>query len=176
MLRPLWARAQPPGRAPKRRRGGWRQRLDDSEDERDDQGISFLASGLLQEWADGLTSAVRLQRHMANAARDGFVHPMVQTLAQLGEGKHAHANLVDLLGGLGLRSLQTKLDAPDAVTDMMLPSTMLRLLHQEYPQRICKTAWGGLDQASRFLVRVSEKAQNTRVGRPAPSSYRQSRG
>jgi len=114
MLRQLWA----PPRTRRRLRGGWRQRADDDDDD-DELGegrISRLAGGILLDWADGVTSAESLQRHMRNEDLDQRdlgqrAHPMVQRLAQVGEGPHAHAGLRTVLERVGLLTLQTTIEA-----------------------------------------------------------------
>eukprot|EP00969_Alexandrium_andersonii_P048967 2147838-Alexandrium_andersonii.AAC.1 len=78
----------------KRKRGGWRQQLEQSDSEEyDEQGISRLAAGHLLEWCDGETSASRVVNHMRNASLDGFAHPMVAKIAKAGVGQHAQAGL-----------------------------------------------------------------------------------
>ena len=62
MLHPLWARE-----SRKRPRGGWRQRLERGELEHDeDVHISKLTAGHLLDWADGVTSAAKVERVFDN--------------------------------------------------------------------------------------------------------------
>ena len=116
MLRPLYEvrSARPKARG----LGGWRQRQAHLDEEGDDSvstgTISRLAGGLLQDWAEGTSSASRMQFHVANAASDGMTHPMILKLASIGKGRHAQAGLRRVLAETGLEDLQTRLDVPDA--------------------------------------------------------------
>ena len=58
---------------------------------------------------------------------------MVQRLAIVGQGQHAHARLRELLGRIGLLGLQTAIPRPIDVTVMLLPSTLVKVLWKEYP-------------------------------------------
>ena len=72
--------------------------------------LSMLAGGLLKSWGEGVLSASELQVHMANAVADGLEHPMVQRLADVGDGRHAHEGLIALLTEIGVLELITPLD------------------------------------------------------------------
>ena len=102
--------------------------------------ISQLAAGLLLEWADGDISAQRLQSHLHHSQQDSEsmgqrVHPMVQRLAGIGAGEHALRGLRSELESLGLVALQTRLDPPQPVQAMRLPSTMIQMIFAHYPDR-----------------------------------------
>ena len=107
MLSALWAM---PKKRP--RRGGWRQQMEAEELDEDpgDRGLSRLAAGHLLDWADGASSASKVQYHMANALADGLDHPMVRRLAGIGEGRNASTGLFKLLGDLGVKSLLTEVE------------------------------------------------------------------
>ena len=139
MLRPLFAKP----RKRRRLRGGWRQRAavddDEASDDRLDSFLSRLAGGQLLDWCDGVTSASQVQAHMQNAVLDDRAmgrepHCMVQKLADIGESQHAHAGLLSLLEDLGLAALLTvqPLSETTAVNTMLLPSTVIRVVHQHY--------------------------------------------
>jgi len=137
MLAPLWA---PLNAGRKRRRGGWRQRLARDDDDADEIfDMSNLAAGHLLSWCDGIQSAAELQRHMADAVSDGFNHPMVTRLAKIGgssarrTSQHCHDGLVNLLEVCGVNRCLTVLPAPSAVTHIILPSTLIRMMAQDYP-------------------------------------------
>ena len=72
--------------------------------------LSRLAAGLLKSWGEGVLSASELQVHMANAVADGLEHPMVQRLADVGTGQHAHEGLMALMGRIGVLDLLTPLE------------------------------------------------------------------
>lgn len=56
---------------------------------------------------------------------------MMHRLAAVGEGQHAHQGLLDLLGTCGVPQQLTRCPG-EMVTDMLLPSTWIKLLHA-YP-------------------------------------------
>ena len=101
--------------------------------------MSKLAAGLLQSWCDGTLSASELQRHMESEVDDQRAmrqraHPMVERLRGIGPDQNAQRGLRELLGGLGLLRMQTTLEVVDNVDTMVLPSTVIRLLHTHYPR------------------------------------------
>lgn len=117
----------------RKRKGGWRQRLAD-EDEEPSFGLSKLGTGLLLEWCDGNLSARRLRKHCNNAVLDGITHPMLTRLSNIGhEGslQRCHRGAMDLLEMCGLVGLLTELSGD--VTHCLLPSTMVRVLETFYP-------------------------------------------
>ncbi|MFM7982899.1 MAG: hypothetical protein ACKPKO_26605, partial [Candidatus Fonsibacter sp.] len=63
------------------------------------------------DWADGVTSAKKMVRHIANAKADGTTIPMVLRLANIGAGgpQHANHNLSGLLELCGIPSQLTTL-------------------------------------------------------------------
>ena len=62
------------------------------------------------------------------------VHPMVAQLSKIGSDQHALEGLRKLLGSVGLLSMQTKLPVSEQVDTMVLPSSLVRLLHEHYPR------------------------------------------
>ena len=135
MLAPLWS-SQPRKR---RRKGGWRQQAARAAiaEEPEDSSISFLAAGHLLEWCDGVESATQVRNHMRNALRDGFNHPMVKRLADMGgssnDSQHCHQGLIQLLEMCGIDKCLTSLPPPSGVSGLVLPSTIIRILHSNYP-------------------------------------------
>ena len=111
MLRPLWERE-----APRRLRGGWKQRLAAGEGTGEGSRPSALVVGLLLDWADGNRSAWKLQRDVSNAYEDGLRHPMVKRVASVRAGRHAQEGLRSLFSDLGVDALQTRLDVSQSVT------------------------------------------------------------
>ena len=74
------------------------------------------ACGQLQDWADGITSAVRVQMHMGNTERDGLDHVMIHSLASIGSGQNAHRGIMRWLEDtVALSSFQTIVENPDVV-------------------------------------------------------------
>ena len=131
MLRSLCLPLQNP--LPHRRRGGWRQQLGHLPPIAPERtGISRLAAGLLKDWGEGALSASELQVHLANVVADGLVHPMVQRLAAVGEGQHAHAGLLALLDSIGVLELLTPLQG-GLVTHLCLPSSLVHMMHRDFP-------------------------------------------
>ena len=135
MLSKLWA---PLPR--KRARGGWRQRqrqleIDEAEDRT--SSISYLAAGHLLDWCDGLESASKLRFHMHNAIKDGFHHPMITRLSDISveSDQHCHAGLCALLDTCEISDLITEMPAGGLVTHIVLPSTMLKMLHSAHPRQ-----------------------------------------
>ena len=162
MLRPLY---QPLEKRRRVSRGGWRQRssaaVESSSD--DEFQISRLAANRLQSWCDGNSSSRELQRDMISEVEDmramgQRVHPMVEQLSKIGSDQHAQEGLRKLLGSVGLLSMQTKLPVSEQVDTMVLPSSLVRLLHEHYPEtsKCCsaltlrsfgssgRRSWGGL--------------------------------
>jgi hypothetical protein len=132
MLAPLWAPLETAGR---RRTGGWRQRLESEADAAPpSRGMSRLAAGHLLDWGDGVVSASKLQWHMAHCLEDEFDHPMIQRLAAIGAAQNAQAGLLKLLESCGIPQLITPIDGR-LFSQVMLPSTWLRLLHKDYPRQ-----------------------------------------
>ena len=129
MLRPLWERE-----APRRLRGGWKQRLAAGEGTGEGSRPSALVVGLLLDWADGNRSAWKLQRDVSNAYEDGLRHPMVRKFASVRAGRHAQEGLRSLFSDLGVDALQTRLDGVRSVTRLLLPSTLIKLLHRDHPR------------------------------------------
>ena len=87
-------------RPTKRRRGGWRQ-LRETEAEPVDEktrGISRLAGGILLQWGGGTVSAPQVASTMQGALSDGLEHPVVRRIAALRGSRHAHGDLMELLG------------------------------------------------------------------------------
>ena len=112
-----------------RRRGGWRQRAAESDSDRETQQPSRLASGLLQDWADG---AAQLQRHMPNAATDGIDDPLVTRIATMGENQNAQRGLLRLLSEVGVLDLASPLKN-SAWTHAVLLSTWVAYITRNYP-------------------------------------------
>ena len=112
--------------------------MDDGED--DNVGISRQAAGNLQDWADGILSASKVQFHMNNAVLDKQTHPMIERLAEVGPGQNALIGMRTLFRRLGFYDLQTEVQC-DQVTSMLLPSTLARILNRDYPRefraRLC---------------------------------------
>ena len=135
MLAPLWAHL--PARAP-RRRGGWRQRLANEQEEPHGghlgpPQISRLSGSHLLSWCEGLISASRLQSLAAAGSADGFRHPMLTRLARLHEGQHAQSSLLRLLGTCGAPQKISHFPS-EFVTHAILPSTWIGILHQFPPE------------------------------------------
>ena len=59
---------------------------------------------------------------------------MVEQLSKIGSDQHALDGLRKLLGSVGLLSMQTKLPVSEQVDTMVLPSSLVRLLHEHYPR------------------------------------------
>ena len=70
---------------------------------------------------------------MAHGKEDGFDHPMVHRLAEIGSGQNAQGGLVKLLESCGIPQLITPIDG-EHFSQIMLPSTWIRLLHKGYPR------------------------------------------
>ena len=130
MLNSLWS----PMPQPPRRAGGHRQQqlymLPPIQAQH--WSISRLAAGILQEWAQGSISSSKLQEHMAAACADGLSHPMVQRLAQVQPGRHAHESLMALLEHHEILSLLTPVAGP--VSHVVLPSSIVSMMIRHYPQ------------------------------------------
>ena len=62
------------------------------------------------------------------------VHPMVEQLSKIGSDQQALEGLRKLLGSVGLLSMQTKLPVSEQVDTMVVPSSLVRLLHGHYTQ------------------------------------------
>ena len=92
-------------------------------------------------------SAAKLQQHCSHAQEDGLTHLMVQRLAGVGTAQKAHNGLMSLLGTCDIQPLITRVDS-DRMTDMVLPSTWIRLLRAYLVQ---------------FSLRLGTNIQNTRV-------------
>ena len=57
---------------------------------------------------------------------------MVQRLAAVGQGQHAHAGLLALLETIGVMELLTPLPG-GLVSHLCLPSTLVHMMHRDYP-------------------------------------------
>ena len=148
MMRPLWTK-DPERPAKRARKGGWRMQLEDIPDEAE-VVFSKFGAGLMQKWADGLMSAVDVQFHAANAKDDGLSTPFIDKLAAVPPGKHAQGGLVSLLSSLGLRCRQTKIEpgSPDGVNNLLLPSTVIKLLHTYHKKSLPSPLGGRLNETS----------------------------
>lgn len=97
--------------------------------------VSKTVIGHLLEWSDGLQSSAALRRHMRNAVTDGLQQPSVKLLANIGgeasTEQHVHAGLMKILDDIGLTAVITTLADAD-VTHTVLPSTLIRTLHEHY--------------------------------------------
>ena len=125
----------------RRRRGGWRQRLEAGDDgpPAAETTCSSLAAGHLLEWADGTASAAQLRRQMANGVRDKNGHPMVRRLAAIGgdqSEQHCQAGLLAVLEKCSLVGLIERVPGGDELaTHVIRPSTLIRALHDNYYNR-----------------------------------------
>ena len=123
---------------------------------------SRLASGILLDWCDGVTSAQQLRVHMANALSDGLAHPMVVRLSRVANDdapQHSHAGMMELLGRCGILALLTPvLDA--TVTHMVLPSTIVKVLHDSYPIAFRRRLGANKSLVRRFWVGFFSRPQN----------------
>ena len=117
--------------------------------------------GHLLDWADGVTSAKKMARHMANAKADGMNIPMVLRLANIGAGgpQHASHNLFGLLEWCGIPSQLTALRDSNT-TDILLPSTLIRLLHSTYPAHFKRLLGADQGLLNRFWGQLLERPQN----------------
>ena len=129
MLSNLWS---PTDEQQPCRRGGWRQRLRDEEDQDAEEiRISSLLGNLLLSWCDGQTSASRLHLYAASCVEDNFLHPMAARLSRIGPGQHAQDGLLRLLGTCEIPQYLSRYPG-ETITDAMLPSSWIRLIAQ-YP-------------------------------------------
>ena len=111
MLSRMWTPTPEP-----RPRGGVWQRLDAEAEQHRVHTPSRAACGQLQDWADGITSAVRVQMHMENTERDGLDHVMIHSLASIGSGQNAQRGIMRWLEDtVALSSFQTIVENPDLV-------------------------------------------------------------
>ena len=161
MISKLWSAEEPnPKKRP--RQGGWRQQLQRQRlAEASSPQPSQLAMGHLLDWADGVTSAKKMARHMANAKADGTNIPMVLRLANIGAGgpQHASHNLFGLLEWCGIPSQLTALRDSNT-TDILLPSTLIRLLHSTYPAHFKRLLGADQGLLNRFWGQLLERPQN----------------
>jgi len=108
------------------------------------------------DWCDGKASAVAVRGHMQNALRDGFQHPMIARLANMGgtgeivTSQHCHEGMVKLLDQCGVTALITPLPPPSGVTHVVLPSTYIRLLYTHY-RPMFKRRFGAIDHQIRLF-------------------------
>ena len=95
-------------------RGGWRmQSAGTSLNERSRSPFRptcKAAIGHLKDWAEGISSAVRIWRHFNNLVSDGPVHPAIARLARIGSSgsstDHNHqTNLSALLATCGFSDM-----------------------------------------------------------------------
>ena len=136
MLGGLYMPLEPSGA----RRGGHRQRAARDEADREaaaNARISRLAGRHLLRWADGEESAAQVVQSMQDEVADQLdlrqqPHPMVKRLSEVGDGQHAHAGLRALLERNGLLALQSPVPDAALAREILLPSTLVRLLFNQY--------------------------------------------
>ena len=133
-----------------RRRGGWRMQRDNAQDEAREE-VSQTVKGHLLDWGDGIESSVRLKRHCANAVADGLRHPALVSLSTLGGAneQHTHQAMMEFVLRLGIGDLITDLPGPD-VTQVVLPSSLIKVLHQHYNHEFRRRVGGDETLLSRF--------------------------
>ena len=177
MISKLWSAEEPnPKKRP--RQGGWRQQLQRQRlAEASSPQPSQLAMGHLLDCADGVTSAKKMARHMANAKADGTNIPMVLRLANIGAGgpQHASHNLFGLLEWCGIPSQLTALRGSNT-TDILLPSTLIRLLHSTYPAHFKRLLGADQGLLIRFWGQLLEKAPEQRLDARTPRVARAGHG
>ena len=140
MLRSLWLASTWQSR--KRGRGGWRQRQATEDVAEDQEMVSRIVMGHLQDWADGVSSSTAVKRHMEYAVADGVTHHMVERLAKIGSTdgsmQHCHSDLMSIMTQVGIPELITHVTEEGSVDYMVLPSTLIRCLHNHYKHEFQK--------------------------------------
>ena len=129
-------------RPTKRRKvsGGWRQRAAREDAASDDdlpasRPVSKLALGHLLDWADGVSSAAHVNRHMRHAVHDGLDDPLIKRIASVGsEGstQNCHAGLMGLMADAGYTTYISTVEN-SSWTHVVFPSQWARLLLDSSP-------------------------------------------
>ena len=129
--------------ARRRVRGGWRNQRgalppDDAEADvpAETTTISKLALGLLQEWCDGISSAVQLWRHASNAVHDGLKDKLLIRLAAISSSsstQHCNEGMRKILDDLPLMQHITPI-VGCTLTCCVKPSALLGLICDNYPR------------------------------------------
>ena len=116
-----------------RHRGGWRQRIA-ARVATANPGPPRMGLRHLRNWGDGLASAKEVIANMADAVQDGEVkHPMIHRLAKI-QGVPAQG-LADLMTACGIALPIEKIPGGTLVTDFARPSSLLKLLLDNYPAK-----------------------------------------
>ena len=117
-------------------RGGWRQQIEHDQF-REIRPPPLAALSLLLEWGDGLSSALRLAKHMQYAVEDAEVtHPMIHRLGRVASNpttSAARRSLMALLSQCGFDDLLQEIPG-SLVNHVVLPSSLLRFLCDRFPE------------------------------------------
>ena len=120
-----------------RKCGRWREQLKSRDGTPPPTKRCKWAEGLLGEWAEGLISAPRVQRHAFRLLEDGVTLPAVHRLAKLGGGRDhkAHHDLLNLLDKIaGIDDFISSCEGSN-ITEWVRPSTIYGMLHNRNPSQ-----------------------------------------
>ena len=151
--------------APHRVRGGWRQQLAAPIPSPPPPPPRQALRHLLK-WGDGLQSAIEVGQFMRDAVLDGEIgHPMIHRLGGiLGRDRPGGAagHLLNLMEECGFSSLVTALPGA-VVSHMVKPSTLLRMVIDNFPDRYEQVL--GIDEPnlSEFWQKLLPKSEELRA-------------
>ena len=122
--------------SPSRRTGGWRQVSDNDASAEPLPKRCKFAESMLKTWAKGKMSAPELRTHFHNPVDDGCEIPAVDRISRIGgnslSDQHCHSGAMQLMSSLGFQDHLTKVVDGTSVHEMILPSTLFRLLHDKH--------------------------------------------
>ena len=163
MLAPLWAPFRTP--AP-RRRGGFRQQREAEDEELASSppppGKCKLLIRQFLKWCQGDISATALHEVATDAQDDGFQHPMIDRVAALRGGQHAHDELMSLIKReTDALDLMMGIGSPgSAVTEILKPSNVIASFLKHHPDKFAKKIGASPAKVKKFWQGFKKQPQN----------------
>ena len=123
------------------RKGGWRQQATTSITKSGAIRRSRVLEEHLRDWAEGVSSPVRIWRHMMALKSDGFTHPAVLRVCKCAKFEtdgHHNKNVINMLRPVGLHDRISEVPSDGIVRNMIKPSTIFKLVYKS-PDKFQKT-------------------------------------